>query len=332
MGGRALKSQGIDTIRLDTAKYQVLLNEVGNVFNTLGWDIHVVNSYSTKDTHGDLDILLKHNKKLSETLQSDIYAQFSPKGFYKNGNVHSFEFNNFQIDAITIPDKEWETSKTYFDYDPTGNIMGKTAHKFGLKYGFGGLVYPYRSETSHLIKNINISQDNREIFTFLGYNYSRFLQGFETLEDIFAYLVDSDYFDPQIFQFENLNHIDRKRNKKRKTYNQFLEFINSNNFNCSVKWKDKILYLNYIDKYFPKALFLKQYFEMKYQEKVYKEIIDKFNGKVILEVFPNLSGKQLGDFILAFKFEHAPFDEYVVNTDKIEIINDIKEFYKKYKK
>lgn len=42
---------------------------------------------------------------------------------------------------------------------------------------------------------------------------------------MFKYVLSSPYFDPSIYLYENLNHINRTRDRKRKTYNMFLEYI-----------------------------------------------------------------------------------------------------------
>lgn len=333
MGGKALRQKGIETVRLNSKDYEMIAARVESEFRLLGWDTHVVKSYRSKETHGDLDILLKNEHRgLDNSLRDDIVKTFRPKAIVKNGNVTSFEFENFQIDAIVVPSYEWETSICFFDYDPTGNIMGKVAHKFGLKYGFNGLVYPYRSETSHHIRDILISNSNIEIFDFLDYNYGRYLLGFNTLEDIFIYLTDSKYFDSSIFQFENLNHIDKKRNRKRKTYNQFLEYINTDEHtHKSIEWKDRLLYLTHIDRFFPKANFLDQYFELKSEEKRYAIIRSKFNGNMIMGMFPDITGMELGKFIEQFKKQFSLFEEYVIDTDEKIIKEALFRFYKKYK-
>lgn len=332
MGGRALASIGIETVRLNKEDFSIVSQIIESEFNELGWYTHIVKSYENKETFGYLDILLlNNNPELTNKLKTDIEKVFHTRGIVKNANVNSFEYKNFQIDAIVINPEDWETSIGFFDYDPSGNIMGKVAHKFGLKYGAAGLVYPYRTETSHIMKDIIISKDNFDIFSFLGYDYSEYLQGFNNLEDIFIYLTNGAYFDPFIFKYENLNHIDKKRNRKRSSYNEFLEYINLKgiHINDGVIWEDKLLYLDYINKFFPNSNFLQQYFELKYKEKIHNTMSDKFNGDLIMGLFPDLYGKLLGKFITEFKSQYVFFDEFIIQNDIETIKKHLMEHYKK---
>ena len=44
--------------------------------------------------------------------------------------------------------------------DPSGNLMGKIAHKFGLKYGCDGLVDPFRNFSGRINKDIVLTGIN----------------------------------------------------------------------------------------------------------------------------------------------------------------------------
>ena len=207
--------------------------------------------------------------------------------------------------------------------------MGKIAHKFGLKYGHAGLIYPYRAEGGYVIDDIHISRSSTQIFDFLGYNFSEFNKGFTTQEDIFDYLINSTHFDSEIFQFDNLNAIDKKRNRKRPSYNKFLEYIQHTQLTNILNWKkDKILYLTHIDKAFPESNLVERYFELIVKEKELKKIKEKFNGKIIMNLFPELAGKELGSIMSKFRHGMPNFDEWVLNTDREMVINTFINFKK----
>jgi hypothetical protein len=335
MGGRALQKYNIQTERKSTKDFLRIAKTITSAVNqALGIETHIVKCYHTKETHGDLDLLLKidhefHNKGIN--LKNWIQETFKPNAIHNNGGVYSFDYDNFQVDFIPVKESNWEVSKCFFDYDPTGNLMGKIAHKFGLKYGFEGLSYPFRNFNGRISKDIVISKNNREIFKFLGYDYDEYLDGFSTVEQIFDWIINGDYFNADNFQMENLNHIDRKRNRKRQTYQGFLEYINERGIRGGFKFlKDKSGYINHIQAAFPECKLTEEIQRLTDRDAENKELCEKFNGRLLMERYPELKGKALGDAITKFKgmFSVDSFREYALNMTQQEILSDFDHYYK----
>lgn len=327
MGGKALKLHGLETERKSTKDFLRICDEIQPIINGYGISTHVVKCYHNKETHGDLDLLLKidhevYNKGIN--IKELIKNEFNPQVIHNNGGVYSFDYDNFQIDLIPVKEKNWEVSKTFFDYSPVGNLMGKSAHKFGMKYGFKGLEYPFRNFNGRLSRNITISKDIEKIFNFLGYDYERYLKGFDTLEEIFEWVVNSKYFNYDNFQYENLNHIDKKRNKKRTDYNQFLTYIN-NYSGKNYNFKRKEDYLSDINNYFPEVKLFEQLKELKRKDEEKRLMADKFNGHLIMEK-TDLKGKELGQAMNNFKKSLDNWNEYCLNTDADTIMKEFLNF------
>lgn len=337
MGGRALQSIGIITERKSTLDFIRIGKEITKIVHEkLNIETHIVECYKEKETHGDLDVLLKidhtfYNRGIN--LKMFIEETFKPKGIFSNGSVISFEYDDFQIDFIPVKESNWEVSKCFFGMDPTGNLMGKVAHSFGLKYGFCGLVFPYRFDGKKF-GEIIISKDNRKIFEFLGFNYDEYLSGFNTKQEIFDYVINSKYFNPKKFMFENLNSIDRKRNEKRATYQEFIQYINQNSIGKGYQFKRKDAYYNMIDKYFPEACFKNKIKEFKKKEKERKLIASKFNGNLLMD-WVVLYGKELGQAITNFKYHitnvrgFGDFNSYCMISKPDQIKSDFMNFIKK---
>lgn len=325
MGGKALNKYNIETERKSTKDFLRICSEIEPIVNSFGIKTHAVKCYHTKATHGDLDLLLKidhetYNKGLN--IRNIIQDEFKPQAIHNNGGVYSFDYDKFQVDFIPVKEKNWEASKTFFDYDPSGNLMGKTAHKFGMKYGFEGLVYPFRNFNGRVSRDIVISRNQEKIFEFLGYDYEHYQKGFDTLHEIFDWCINSKYFNDKGFQFENLTHVDRKRNLKRSTYNEFLEYVEKNYIGTNYEFKRKSEYLEQIDLFFPESKLLEQFEELKQKDEENKIISEKFNGKLIMEVC-QLRGKELGDAITNFKKSfNDNWREYALKIDSKQILTD----------
>ena len=319
MGGNALKNT--HTVRKITSEYKVITHEIFNkIYEHTTFEPYLVKCYHNKETHGDADILIKTNENnKADNILKFIKDTFKPNECLKNGNVISFNYYDFQIDFILIGEEIWETSKDFFDFDSSGNIMGKTFHKFGLSYGWNGLLYKFRNFNGRLSQNILISNDSRKIFEFSDYDYDRYLQGFDTLEDIMKFTINTKYFDSQIFQMDNLKSIDKKRNRKRGSYHIFLKYLENNNINTRYGFhKDKELYLPMIEAAFPEAKLMEKLGELQAKDRENKVLSQKFNGDLVMSWLPDLKGKELGNamskYVKSFD-DDEDYREFILNAE-----------------
>ncbi len=335
MGGKALNKYGVFTERKNTEEFKEIGEELqSKIFwdfdgvNT-NFDATVVTCYHTKADHGDLDLLIRVPFGTSINWYNYIRDTFKPNAINANGGVYSFDYKDFQVDFIPIPEAKWETALVYFSYDPLGNIMGKTYHKFGLSYGWEGLNYKFRGFSGTLVRDILISTDIRKIFEFGGYDYDRYLQGFETLEDIFKFCIAGKYFDAQMFEMENLKSIDKKRNRKRGSYHLFLNYLKDNNINTKYGFNsDKDAYLPMIDRAFPETDFLGKLNRLKEIDTANKLMSQKFNGDIVMAWIPTLQGKELGAAMSKFKAALGDdFKTFILISDYETIKNEFMRVY-----
>lgn len=302
--------------------------------------------YSEKEDFGDLDIIIKANTDvvrdavvkhfgfIPEKSKEDHSHQYST-----NHNVISFLYETFQIDLIcTIAD--YETSIAYYSFNDVGNILGRFCHKLGLKFGHTGLLYPLRSDGRSIRKEIVISRDVNEILRFLGLNSSKWNTGFTTLEDIFEWVSTGQYFDPTIFERGEMSVINEKRDRKRKTFSKFLDWVEETkpkqNYvfeNSGDSFADKDKYIPGIEAFFGVDIRGQQ---AEFRKKVEQELLikQKFNGELVMEL-TGFKDKELGDYINMLKdyVNHIgisklkTFDDWVLESDYDKIAGLIK-FYK----
>lgn len=332
MGGRALRKYGVETERKSTKEFNSISNIVRYYIDSrTHLETAVTQYYRNKPDHGDLDILVKTNPKSTIDWKHLLYKVMKATAVDHNGNVYSFDFNNFQVDIILISEDNWEIAQTYFSNDPIGNIVGKTFHKFGLSYGWDGLKYKYRNIHNTNTEDILISKDSRKIFEFGGYDYDRFLNGFDSLVDIFQFIIDSKYFNADIFQMENMNSIDRKRNNKRVSYHVFLKYLKKNKIESKFTFeRDKSLYLEDINNYFPEANLVEKIKELDIKNMLYFEVSLKFNAFHVMIWFPELKGKYLGVAIGKFKnYLGENYNDFILNNDIDTIKEKFVEIYGK---
>lgn len=329
MGGNALN---FATERKTTEQFNKIFSEIEPTLIGLNIDYFLTKCYRNKPSHGDMDILIKNDNLNKDKLLSIIIEQFHPQSISPNDKTISFDYDNFQIDFILIDSDNWEIAKIWYQNDPWANATGKTCHKFQLKFGPSGLIFPHRGINNTLNENILISKDAVKIFKFLGYDYERFIQGFDEIEEIFDFIISSKYFNSDVFQYENLNRIDRKRNKRRKSYNEFLAYISKNDINKNYQfYENREDYIKEIDNFFPEANLIGRIEELKEKDRINSIIKEKFNGKLIMSMYPELKGKELGYFIEQFKNQFEYFEKYILDSEANKILNDFSKFYEKEK-
>lgn len=227
MGGNALKS--CNTRRYLADEYFTLETEVISKLKRLFPESqpHAIKAYRMKESFGDMDVLIDSEALPSNWVQI-VTVMFSPKEFIKNGNVLSFEYKEFQIDLIVTDPSEMQSSMSYFAYNDLGNLLGRVAHSMGLKLGHDGLSYNWRIDT-YQFRNVVLLTDFKDILPVLGYSYERYAQGFDSSEDIFKFVVGSRFFHKDIYLLHNRNNTSRTRDRKRKTYMEFLQWIEDGN-------------------------------------------------------------------------------------------------------
>lgn len=306
MGGAALKN--VVTRRYMRDEFEIISEELLSLLGTVPEFEKVAMPlfYKTKASFGDADILVGIDKPFDT--RKYITETFKPQEIFHNGNCWSFDYKELQVDLITVPLEHFDSNYVYLGYNDLGNYIGRIAHALGLKFGQEGLWYEHYFKGSNLGK-IQVSKDFPKIFNFLGLSWERWVEGFDTLEDIFEYIAQSKYFNWKMFQLDKLNKINRDRNAKRKSYMSFLEWIDANvaDENHEFEPQTPEIYLDLAMEEFGSYEIVLEIRKLEYFHcrKLYAQA--KFSGAEIRRRF-GFEGKELGDRIKAFK-------EWVVDDD-----------------
>ena len=330
MGGKALKS--IVTRRCSRTEFDQIRSELIPVFKEYFDRVDVPLFYNSKESFGDIDILVQVEGH--ENIRDIITDRFNPTEIFHNGNCYSFDYKLFQVDLITTSKEHFGTLCNYLCFNDLNNLVGKLARPLGLRFGQKGLVFEYHDVHHQHVENITISTDYHKTCDFLGLNYEKYKQGFETLEEIFEFIIASKYFDYHRYQLEALNHVNRERDVKRTSYMSFLTYLREKNIKKECEFeKDKSKYIPMINEFFPEANLLTEIKRLDYECAKKAYIQSKFNGDKIIKKY-NLQGKELGEAIIKFKSAerfYKNFDDYVLNTKEkdiwfdFEVINDVRE-------
>ena len=343
MGGLLFKTERKKLT--DFNKYRKNIEDVMNFFQ-IEYEIPLY--YRDKKDFGDLDIIIKNTVPIEKLLHifSDCECHYD-----KSETVVSFNYENFQIDFIRVNPEDFGIAFHYFSYNDLGNLIGQIAKYKHLKFGFDGLKYNHYVKGQKL-GSINISKNIDDILRFLDLDPIKFHQGFDSMKEVFDYVVKSKYFNPYAYDMEpygydkagvalyRLNKINRDRNSKRKTYQEWLEYVKryktgEDNYTFRDKRNIEDVY-DEIDKFFPKSKFGNKLRNMQSIEESRLMIKEKFNGNIIMELLPDLNKKSMQSFINDFKcfieMKYDTFNDYIINTKQDIINDDIIRFFDKFKK
>ena len=215
---------------------------------TLPYKTVAIPSYRAKDSFGDCDLL---TTATDEAFEESLSKDFTFLGKKRNGSVTSYalkygNFPPFQFDLIKAREDSFKFHYNYLSYNDLGNLIGRVAAAFGFKFAHDGLYilawYDHKGEERSVgrVKEYGKTNDCAEYkmeklfisnfdeaLEFLGFDSSRFAQGFNNVDDILDYVASSKYFCKDFFLFENRNHDQRKRDVKRPTYTKALEYFDT---------------------------------------------------------------------------------------------------------
>lgn len=268
-------------------------------------NIEPIKYYNDKSSFGDCDIVV-NSKYLLQNYIDIIVKVFRLKvgDWSKNGNVLSFAYNNFQVDLIVTPNDDYRSSLNYFAFNDCSMIIGKMFRAYyGVRFGHRGLDIVVQDKYNKL-GEIFLTKDIRIIHELLKLNHDHWLDGFNTLEDMFKWVCSSVYFNKDVFSYDNMNSTDRIRERKRTTYEKFLEYIYNRTYlqshpydNLSLKDGYNIKQPQFDDiivPLFPHAK--EEYINITYKHIDDKKFKEKFNGGICMKL-TGLEGKELGAFM-----------------------------------
>lgn len=324
MGGHLLHHWNLPEKRVSRADFDRIIAHIVPCLVHLfpNRRIEPLKFFAEKQDFGDLDIAFETFSGESLDLQFKLMQAFGFKP-HKNGNCVSFPFEGFQVDILLFSNEVFDIAQVYYAYE-SGNFMGRIADQMGLSYGHRGLYlqvplsYFDAKLPEHEHREILVSREPWDIFNMLGFDYSRFQQGFKNFDEMAEWVAQSDWFSPSVFAFDALNSINRTRNKKRPVYAAFVEWCSKQPSQGSMPSKQSVR--DWLIQLRPSVQV--QIDRCRAEILLNAERREKFNGYLVEEL-RCISGKDLGAFIVDFKRKHANFNAYLDSRSAAEVRKDI---------
>lgn len=211
MGGKIFNTE-----RMTKQQYEFVCETIRNIVGSKG---HITKQFIDKESFGDVDLVVY------DVDGDDVLTKLSDYMLDKNGNSLKLQFDDviFQCDII-LAEKEKNNIVDVWELHNHGdfyNFVGKMANAAGLKIGYDGKIKFRYSKSKGIVTDLSIKQllrllDIDKPVTML-YNMTK--------AEMFEKIVKSKFFKKEYFDLSNLNNRSRKRQLKRPTYMEFLEYI-----------------------------------------------------------------------------------------------------------
>ena len=318
--------------RVDAQRYERIKNTIQPYLERkFGSLYRIPRSYGSKPDFGDLDVLVS-SQAIPLTWQQttrEIVQELAVVQSKSVGKVFSTNFMDFQVDYFLVSPAHFESTYNFMCFNDLGNLLGKMFHRFNLKYGEEGLAYVYRRADGHYKVDLPVSTDMEKILTFIGLDYGHWRDGFATLEEMFAWVVQSPYFSVRPYLAPSAST--QKRVQHRKTIQAFVTWLAENQISAHyAALENREAYLPWIQDFFPESDLLNQVARERENEARATELRSKFNGNLVKEL-TQLEGQALGAFIAHFKATFADFDDFLINNDWATIQQAIVRFFLHWK-
>lgn len=324
MGGKLFEKEG--AVRISTEQYlKTIQPELNSFLEPLGLAFKFLSFYDTKESHGNVNILVENSDSVVGTSSYLINGvntnRVSIQNYLKNAgykvkvnnDVISFLYKDtLQVDLLITKPSLFEYAYSYFSYNDLGGLIGRLARGLGLKHGQNGLVYThYTNNGSVKLGDFTLTRNHDETLEILGLCPIRFKEGFKTLEDIYEYVTTSKYFGVSPYVLEDMRSKNQSRNKKRNTFIGFETYLLDNKEQLNLPLISSSLpanKLSHILYLFPSLKLKLDLVEEQYRLQMLFN--SKFNGHILQDMFVELQKdkKRLGSFINYFKNKTDVYD------------------------
>ena len=314
MGGNAFPN----TVRLDVAFYDLICDFIKSYNN----GIMIPRVVGEKSSFGDIDTY-SSDPNAADWIRYNFVVLEEKRHPTSINFLIDTSWGHVQLDLEKLEDYD-DFAIKYFSFNDLGNLVGRIAHRQGLKFGHRGLRYVLR-EGSRQISDLLVTDNYEEALEYLGFDSKKFEEGFTTYSEMFDWVVNSKYFEPCAYSLENMSHQSRTRDRKRKTFHMFLDYLGDTG---EYTPSDKANALNRHLSYFPS---FNERMEEAIKIDARKQLIkSKFNGLIVANTIPGLVDVELGKF-MSYLRNHLT-DDFVLSSTNEQIEDEIRAFYDIYSK
>lgn len=275
--------------RLNNEELERVSSFITSKLEAAGIKSYAIKSIKEKSDHGDIDILVSTHDGILK-----LFDESLPNSL--NADALSILFDmKYQVDFIKVRSIDcWELSRLFYDFNDCGNLIGRLLNRNSFSFKPHGLYAVYRTPVRKY--DIFLNNSIEDVLLLSGLDIERYNQGFDTYKDLFKFIASSRYFGKSIYRYENMTNAQRFRDKKRKTYTAFVEWMEQQDLPEQQKEFD------YRPEDYSNFNSEKEIIDAEeHYDNIYR---NAFNGHIVTEI-TGLTGEQLGSFMKFVKNKYT---------------------------
>ena len=240
--------------------------------------------FRNKVTFNDLDIICDFTNAISKTEMID-YCAGRNIPIQVNSPAVSMLIDNHQVDLIETVN--YDFSSFLIDYGDTIVYIKRLLKNLNhdLTLNTKGLEYKVRFKST--LVTVFITDDVYYILNLLDLDYQTYLNGFDSVNDVFEWIYRSKYFNSETMSIKNCNSRTRQRLNKRPSTKLFEEFLENKPKKIQEQFDLEIELPLVIDQ--GKTILNELQFR--------SDLKAKLNGRVVLKLFPDFPVMALKAFL-----------------------------------
>jgi hypothetical protein len=257
-------------------------------------------------------------KAVLSGLKKDIVVET----FKASGCAHVINFAEEAKIVIIYAKNEHDFRWKYnFHSYSASMILGKIFKSIGLKYSEDGLHYlqhDLRENHKSVVGSITLTTNFNEILDILELDVNAYSRGFTSSNEVFDWITKSPYFIPEKF----INKEKEQRVFLLQMLEEYLILNKTENPN------PKHLSMDKVREFFSEVPFEKLSAELLDKAHKKNSIVQKFNGRVIMDLIPGFETKKIGISMSYFKHSFTSdvdYEEFLIEHSKEEVISKFKE-------
>lgn len=234
---------------MNREEFSEKLKEVTDILENNDLLYNIIFDYRTKQEFKNIKI------QISDQVDTKQLVSYFGSVDKISDNFIQVLYGEIPLVFILINDKYWTNAYYYHSGEIMSYAINKMANNMGMLYTDKGLYY-IKSKTPILVTNKVF-----DIMRFFELKERMLLTGFNTLTDIIEFIINSNYFNANIFSISDISTSDFLYDEKVEIYRIFLESIDplKNIPTCQYESVSDAENLELIDLYFPESELLKKY-------------------------------------------------------------------------
>lgn len=293
--------------RMPRAEY---LRVEAKVLAAFGGFATVPRYYANKPDFGDLDVIADSD---CAPALPEIWGALGATSIGHNGHLHTAIVDGLQVDIFFTRSELIQARRAFMDFSDVGNIVGRMVRRMGMRFGEDGLFYVFRAERfgldSQYRADLLLTRDFATVCDLLALDCDRWFHGFQEPRQMFDWVTASPWFGQELYlsNGESAPILKRAMLKHRTGILDFVEYVEAR------EWKpvEKVGVQESID--------IADHHFGGVRDWVADRIADteakiaaakRFNGRLVMSLRPDLTGKTLGEFMRAVR-QREGFDDWI---------------------